>query len=431
MTHTVDHASRFRDASLRLALRGMTGLFGVGALIGIGPLASGTEPMAFFAPLFVFVCSALAWWRYRAGDRRQARWILTVVSVLYVGSLAFAPKLIVLAVGFPLAFLLLLLLHLIHRSAMAKKVGWVTVGTVAFGCVRLLATADWATEWPLATGTVAQVGTVALANGVLGRLARGWEEALAKLEDAKQRLAMNYEVAVDASQAKSRFLASMSHELRTPLNAILGYAELMEDDVADGILPEADDLGRIQKAGRHLLMLVNQVLDLSRVEAGHVDLVLEPIDLAELAAEVVDHVRPQARAKHTELRLDLDDSVGEVRLDALRIRQVLTNLVANAVKFTDAGTVTVSLVEGIDDVQLLVRDTGLGIAAAQLGKIFEPFQQADETVQRTHGGTGLGLAISRRLVTEMGGELSVCSEEGVGSTFTISFPKHRRVQQAS
>ncbi len=428
MSLTVDHAARFRQASLELSVRGLTLTFGIGTLIGVIPLVTGTEPMAFFAPAVVAVVAATAWWRMHRGDATSARWMVTVVGLLYVGAtLGFASKLIVLAVGFPLTFLLLLLVHLVHPSQVAKRVGWIGVGTVVFGCARLLSSSHLATEWPLATGAVAQTLAVLFANGVLARLGRGWEEALAELETANRRIAMSYEVAVDASQAKSRFLASMSHELRTPLNAILGYAELVEDDVADGILPEGDDLGRIQRAGRHLLGLVNQVLDLSRVEAGHLELELEPVDLASVAEEVADSLRPEARRKGTEMVLQLDPTVPHVRLDGMRTRQVLTNLVANAVKFTDGGTVTLSLLDGVDDVRMVVRDTGQGIAQQHLGRIFEPFQQADDTVQRTHGGTGLGLAISRRLVTEMGGDLSVDSEEGEGTTFTIAFPRHRAV----
>ncbi len=424
MQLTVDHARRFREAALGVSVRALTVLFGLGTLIGIWPLVSGTEPEAFFAPFIVFLAAATAWQRHAAGAADQSRWLITAVSLLYVlATLSAAPRLIVLAIGYPLAFLLLLLMHLIHPPEQARRLGWVTLVLVAIGGVHVLLEAKLPEEWALASGALTQPLSFAAANIVLGRLGHGWQSALGALEEASQRIAESYQGAKSASEAKSRFLADMSHELRTPLNAILGYSELIEDQLTDEEMPDADDLGRIQRAGRHLLELVNQVLDLSRVEAGYIELQIEPVDLSPLAREVADTLRNQAEHRHTELVVDLDETVPPLPLDLLRMRQVLTNLVSNAVKFTEGGTVTLSVLHGIDGYQILVRDTGTGIAADAVERIFEPFVQADSSVQRTHGGTGLGLAISRQLVRQMGGELSAQSCAGTGATFVVTFPR--------
>jgi signal transduction histidine kinase len=407
-----------------VSVRAITGLFGIGSLVGLWPLLSGTEPEAFFAPFVVFLVGATAWYRIHRGDERSARWLLTGVSLLYVAAtLAGAPRLIVLAVAYPLAFLLLLLLHMIHPATLAPKLGWAALAVVGLGCVRQLLVAEWPADWPYATGAAAQTLAFAAANVVLARLGRGWTKALSALDQANQRIEASYQAALRANEAKSRFLADMSHELRTPLSAILGYSELIEDQLEDDEMPDTHDLERIQKSGRHLLELVNQVLDLSRIEAGYIDLELGAVDLSAMAREVADTMRPLAAARRTDLRIEIDDSVPPVALDALRIRQVLTNLMSNAVKFTDDGTVTIAVLHGIDDIRVVVKDTGLGIAKESLDRIFEPFEQADASVQHTHGGTGLGLAISRQLVQEMGGELSAESTAGKGSTFVVAFPR--------
>jgi len=419
-----DPAARFREASLSAAVRAITGLFALGSLVGIWPLLMSTDPMAFIAPFMVFGIGATAWWRLSRGDERTARWLLTSMSLLYVASMVgFAPRLIVLAVAYPLAFLLLLMLHMIHPPTIARKLGWLGLAVVSAGCIRQLLAAEWPADWPFASGAAAQTLAFAAANVVLSRLGHGWSNALSLLDDANRRIEANYQGAVQANKAKSRFLADMSHELRTPLSAILGYSELIEDQLQDEEMPDTDDLERIQKSGRHLLELVNQVLDLSRIEAGYIDLELGAVDLAAMAQEVAGTMRPLADARNTELCIEIDASVPTIALDALRIRQVLTNLMSNAVKFTDAGTVTISVLHGIDDIRIVVKDTGLGIAKESLDRIFEPFEQADASVQHSHGGTGLGLAISRQLVREMGGELYAESTTGKGSTFVVAFPR--------
>jgi len=313
MQPPADPAASFRHGSLVVTVRMLTGLFGVGSLVGIWPLVSGTEPEAFFAPFLVFVCSAAAWHRLAKGQEATARWLVTVVGLLYViGTLGFAPRLIVLSIGFPLAFLLLLLLHMIHRPDHARQLGRVATVVVTAASVRVVLGASLPDEWPLVSGVVAQLLAFGVANVVLARLATGWHNALTALERANGRIEANYQGARRANQAKSRFLADMSHELRTPLSAILGYSELIEDQLLDEEMPDTDDLGRIQTSGRHLLELVNQVLDLSRIEAGYVELEIAPVDLGTVAVDVADTLRPLAAKRGTELVVEVDDTVPTV-----------------------------------------------------------------------------------------------------------------------
>ena len=226
-----------------------------------------------------------------------------------------------------------------------------------------------------------------------------------------------------ASAAKSEFLSRMSHELRTPLNAILGFSELLEVDRRHVLLPEqADSVQEIARAGRHLLLLVNEVLDLARVESGRLVLSPVPIDLAELMRECIASIEPLARQRNiaVSLRGACD---GSIRADRLRLRQVLLNLLSNAIKFNrESGTVTVSCPPtGGARVRIAVQDTGRGIAEEELPRLFEPFErlEAHEGVE----GTGIGLALSKRLTKAMGGAIGVQSEPGVGSTFWIELDR--------
>lgn len=423
MEPTRDLAGALRDTSLTLAVRSLTGLFAIGSLLTVPQLVMGNEPMAFLSPFAVFLFSAAAWWFLEHGRAGLARGFVTGISLLYIAAvMGFAGIAVVMAIGFPLTFMLLLMLHLVHRSRAATQLGWAVFGVVGVGCVRLVSQADVAEDWPMLVGACAQALVVAVANGVLWRFGTGWERALEVADDAHGQIAFAYEVALDASRAKSQFLASMSHELRTPLNAIIGYTELIEDDLAEGIAPDPEDLGRIERSGRHLLDLVNQVLDLSRVEAGHITLDLEAVDLAGVAREVADTLKPQLAAHHNQLVLHSDEGLPPLLLDGLRTKQVITNLLANAAKFTESGTITVSVLHAGGDVELAVSDTGRGIAPEEMERIFEPFLQADGSIQRSHGGTGLGLAISKRLVREMGGVLAVQSQLGHGARFSIRFP---------
>jgi PAS domain S-box-containing protein len=228
-----------------------------------------------------------------------------------------------------------------------------------------------------------------------------------------------------ASRAKSAFLANMSHELRTPLNAIIGYGELIEEDlVAAGREDLTPDLRRITGAGRHLLALINGVLDLAKIEAGRIDLQIEPLEPLPLLHEVVATVEPLMRQGGNTLALEVDPDLGLLLADALRLRQVLLNLLSNAAKFTEDGQVRLCVARADDGATMafVVSDTGIGMSEEQLARLFQPFTQADASTTRRYGGTGLGLAISRRFCQLMGGEITVTSAPGQGSTFTITLP---------
>jgi signal transduction histidine kinase len=226
-----------------------------------------------------------------------------------------------------------------------------------------------------------------------------------------------------ASQHKSQFLANMSHELRTPLNAVLGYTELLIDSLY-GKLPDKAQgvLERIQTNGQHLLALINDVLDLSKIEAGQLTLAMEEYALPGLVQSVVTVAEPLARAKGLALRVTVPEGLPFGRGDERRLMQVLLNLVGNAIKFTDAGSVDVRASISDGCFQLAVSDTGPGIGEADQTRIFEAFQQVDNTSTRKTGGTGLGLAISKKIVEMHGGSIVVESTVGQGSTFRIVVP---------
>lgn len=230
-----------------------------------------------------------------------------------------------------------------------------------------------------------------------------------------------------ANEAKSQFLASMSHELRTPLNAILGYSEMLQEDAADvGQAAFVQDLGKIHAAGKHLLTLINDVLDLSKIEAGKMELHLETFDVRSAVDSVATTVAPLIEQNGNVLHLDLADDLGAMHADGTRVRQVLLNLLSNASKFTERGTVTLRAERRAmpvgDQLVLGVTDTGIGMTPEQLGRLFQAFSQAEASTASKYGGTGLGLAISKRFCEMMGGEITVESTAGQGTTFTVRLP---------
>jgi signal transduction histidine kinase len=227
-----------------------------------------------------------------------------------------------------------------------------------------------------------------------------------------------------ANRAKSEFLAVMSHELRTPLNAIDGYAELMELGIRGPLTPEQrKDLGRIRHSQRHLLGLINGVLNYSRVEAGAVRYDIEDVPLDEVLATCEALTAPQRRAKKLDFRYDGCDTALRARADGEKLQQIVLNLLTNAMKFTEpGGRVELDCTLDGDTVGITVTDTGRGIAAEHLERVFEPFVQVDTSRTRTHEGVGLGLAISRDLARGMGGDIVAESTKGVGSTFTLTLP---------
>ncbi|CAN5529938.1 hypothetical protein BH24GEM3_BH24GEM3_26550 [soil metagenome] len=243
-----------------------------------------------------------------------------------------------------------------------------------------------------------------------------------ELKSARDQLQVRNLELADATRAKDRFMATMSHEMRTPLNAILGYVELLEMGIS-GELNEMQrfQIERIRTTGRQLLDLVNDVLDLTRADVARLDLELRPINLAAVLEETLILIEPQTTAKGIELRVERIDECPLVVADLRRLRQVLTNMLSNAVKFTERGSILIRCESEADErVLVSVTDTGIGIAAEDLPHIFSEFYQVDSGLTREHGGTGLGLAITQRLMRLMDGEVSVASEPGVGSTFTLA-----------
>jgi len=249
----------------------------------------------------------------------------------------------------------------------------------------------------------------------------------AELANLVHELEVARDAADEASRTKSRFLANMSHELRTPLNAIIGVTELLQEDAREfERTDEVEPLDRVQRAARHLLALINDILDLAKIEAGRMELVLESFPIATVIEDVLRTVEPIANKNGNQLVMSFSPTIGSMYADQMRVRQALMNLVSNASKFTAKGTVTVSasrrqMKEG-ERIEFVVADSGIGMTAEQVSRLFQEFSQVDSSTTRKYGGTGLGLAISRRFCQMMGGDISVESQPGQGSRFTITLP---------
>jgi signal transduction histidine kinase/DNA-binding response OmpR family regulator/ligand-binding sensor domain-containing protein len=320
----------------------------------------------------------------------------------------------------------------------------------------LIVTPWYANAWIMAPGGIAMAGLLGwafVARSLVIRRKREAEQlreemleqerqARVTLEATNKELVEAKEAADAASTAKSQFLANMSHELRTPLNAIIGYSEMLQEEVADlgqnGLRP---DLEKIHGAGKHLLGLINDILDLSKIEAGKMTLYLEEFDVAQMAREVATTVQPLVAKNGNRLEVNCPPDIGRMRADLTKVRQTLFNLLSNACKFTENGTIRLEVrcqkpevgASGEDagsggrdarapQLTFTVSDTGIGITAEQMNRLFEAFAQADASTTRKYGGTGLGLTISRNFCRMMGGDLTVTSEAGQGSTFTVTLP---------
>jgi signal transduction histidine kinase len=270
---------------------------------------------------------------------------------------------------------------------------------------------------------IALLETFADQAGIAIENARLFEE----LEEKSRQLEI-------ASQHKSQFLANMSHELRTPLNAIIGYSEMLQEEADDlGEAAFLPDLQRINSAGKHLLGLINDILDLSKIEAGRMDLHVETFEIGQVVQDVAAIVRPLVEKNGNALVVSCPDDIGEMHADLTKVRQTLFNLLSNAAKFTDHGRIELRVAKGEGRgtsgeepvsplVTFAVSDTGIGMTEEQLGRLFEAFSQAETSTRGKYGGTGLGLAISRHFCRLMGGDLTVSSVHGQGSTFTVLLP---------
>ncbi len=278
------------------------------------------------------------------------------------------------------------------------------------------------TEELLKAKRLAEEATSALQSQVheLDQARRAMLNILEDLEEAKQG-------ALEATKAKSNFLANMSHELRTPMNAILGYSEMLMEEAEDqGQEDFIPDLQKIHTAGKHLLGLINEILDLSKIEAGKMDLFLESFDVAGMIDDVASTLQPLVEKNANTLQVHSAPDLGTMHADLTKVRQSLFNLLSNASKFTQNGTITLDAApvprDGARWIAFRVADTGIGMTPEQIDKLFQPFVQADTSTSRKYGGTGLGMTITQHFTRMMGGEISVASEPGAGTTFTVLFP---------
>lgn len=302
-------------------------------------------------------------------------------------------------------------------------------------------------QWVRADGTIDwlkwEIQTWIAESGEIGGLIM-FVEIITERKQTARSLYEAKEAAETANRAKSTFLANMSHELRTPLNAIIGYSEMLVEEAQDcGYTEIAPDLEKIRSAGKHLLSLINDILDISKIEAGRMDLYLERFEIDHLVAEVQNTIQPIADKNRNTLRVNLAPNLGSMTADLTKVRQSLLNLLSNAAKFTQQGEIAIEVRREVcmrnsdpntvetdhypqSYIIFQVSDTGIGMTSEQMNTVFKAFDQADASTTRQYGGTGLGLAITRHFCQMMGGEILVDSQWGVGSTFTIRLPARVR-----
>lgn len=256
------------------------------------------------------------------------------------------------------------------------------------------------------------------------------QERTAELYEAKTVAEQARLIAENASHSKSQFLANMSHELRTPLNAIIGFSELLLEEAEEQELPSfTEDLKKIHSSGRHLLSLINDILDLSKIEAGKMQLCVETFDVKTVVREILHTIQPIVEKENNVLKIHFHNTLGEIDNDIIKFRQIFLNLLSNATKFTQNGMIQLSIgrkvtEDGENWLEICITDNGIGMTTEQQTRLFQPFTQADASTTRKYGGTGLGLTITKKFVEMMGGKIYVHSEFGHGSTFTVFLPTH-------
>jgi signal transduction histidine kinase len=236
-------------------------------------------------------------------------------------------------------------------------------------------------------------------------------------------LAIAHDSEKKSNISKSTFMANMSHELRTPLNAIIGYSELLEEDAEVKMDNESlQDIEKIKSAAKHLLSLINEILDLSKIEAGHMEIFTEDIELHVFIDEIIAFVGPLLHKNNNRIKLHFSKDITIIHTDIIKLRQIFFNLISNSTKFTKNGEITLTVKRHDDNLLIHITDTGIGIAKEQIEKLFIPFEQADQSTTRRYGGTGLGLAITKQYCEMLGGAISIDSNLGQGTTFTIELP---------
>ncbi|MBL8972493.1 MAG: hypothetical protein JNK56_18035 [Myxococcales bacterium] len=415
------HESRLRARTLVV---GSLGLAALGLIIGVVRLMTVPVDVNVVVTLVtVLVLASQPALQYWTGSYRLPAGVLVALLLTSL------PAYLLLLGVFPAPALLVYpVVPMIAAFFLGRRVGLVSALVLASATLALGSTQP--TPDPALMTALARtfMAVACVATLMSAHMAWTYEGARHQAEDELRALNVALEEARRAAEAanrsKTEFLRHISHELRTPLNSVLGHGELLREELAElGQARLVTDVARISDASEHMLALINELLDISRIEAGGLELRVAPQDLGALVHSVAETMRPLVTGQDNTLRVALADGLPTVTSDGRRLRQVLLNLVGNACKFTERGEITIAAERaGADAVRLVVSDTGIGMTAAQLGRIFVPFVQVDESPERRDRGTGLGLAITRRIVELLGGTITVTSEPGRGSQFSVTLP---------